>query len=98
MVRYGQFLQTLKLSEKRVAKVVPDRIMALAVHPSPALPIVAVGDKWGRLGIWQVVRVFLVDINMLWYDVVGMFVCCSFRVMVRMVFICLSRTVSRCRV
>ncbi|XP_062518069.1 WD repeat-containing protein 76-like [Corticium candelabrum] len=52
--RYGQFLQTLKLSEKRVAKVVPDRIMALAVHPSPALPIVAVGDKWGRLGIWQV--------------------------------------------
>ena len=55
--RYGWLLQTLSLNERRVAKVVPDRITSLAFHPLSASPIVAAGDKWGRLGIWQVVRV-----------------------------------------
>ena len=37
-----------------VAKVVPDRILGIAVHPSPNSLIVAAGDKSGSVGIWNV--------------------------------------------
>jgi hypothetical protein len=35
-----------------IDKVVPDRIFSLAVHPMAEKLLVAVGDKWGRLGLW----------------------------------------------
>lgn len=40
--------------DKCVAKVVPDRIYGLAVHPSSDKLIAAAGDKSGYVGIWNV--------------------------------------------
>jgi hypothetical protein len=40
--------------ETVVAKVVPDRIYAIAAHPSADQLIVAAGDKKGYVGIWNV--------------------------------------------
>jgi hypothetical protein len=40
--------------EDRVAKVVPNRIFSLAIHPMSAKKVVAVGGKWGAVGIWDV--------------------------------------------
>ena len=40
--------------EELVAKVVPSRIMSLAVNSSTAKLLVAVGDKWGNVGLWDV--------------------------------------------
>lgn len=37
-----------------VAKVVPDRIYGIAVHPSPSKLIVSAGDKKGYVGLWNV--------------------------------------------
>jgi WD40 repeat protein len=44
----------LKIKEEQVAKVVPSRIMSLAVNSSTAKLLVAVGDKWGNVGLWDV--------------------------------------------
>lgn len=40
--------------EKCVAKVVPDRIYGIAVHPSTDKVLAAAGDKSGYVGIWDV--------------------------------------------
>ena len=45
----------LKIREDHIAKVVPQRIFSVAFHPSETKPIVFAGDKWGRLGVWDVV-------------------------------------------
>jgi len=37
-----------------VAKVTPSRVFSLAVHPGTSKLLVAVGDKWGALGLWDV--------------------------------------------
>merc|ERR1719287_415780 len=42
--------------EAGVAKVVPERIMSVACHPSPEALIACAGDKMGHLGIWNVDR------------------------------------------
>ena len=47
-------LSSLTITSERVAKVVPDRIFSLAVHPSSEKLLVAVGGKWGGLGLWDV--------------------------------------------
>lgn len=39
--------------EECVAKVVPDRIYGMAIHPSSSQLIVCVGDKSGYVGIWN---------------------------------------------
>lgn len=44
----------LKIKEEQVAKVVPSRIMSVAVNSSTAKLLVAVGDKWGNVGLWDV--------------------------------------------
>ncbi|XP_071104908.1 WD repeat-containing protein 76-like [Haliotis cracherodii] len=44
----------IRLTEDRVAKVVKDRIFSIAIHPSKDKVLVAVGDKWGRVGFWDV--------------------------------------------
>ena len=43
------------LTEKRVAKVVPNRSFSVAFHPTTERVLVATGDKWGKLGLWDVV-------------------------------------------
>ena len=47
----------MKINTNRVAKVVvPNRIFSLDIHPSNNKLITAAGDKWGFLGIWDMVR------------------------------------------
>lgn len=48
-------LSKLKLREDHVVKVVKDRVFSLAVHPDLQRLLVAAGDKWGQLGLWNVV-------------------------------------------
>ena len=37
-----------------MAKVVPNRIFSLAIHPSTSKLLVAAGGKWGNVGLWDV--------------------------------------------
>ena len=39
---------------ENVAKVVPNRIFSMAVHPTTNKLLVAAGGKWGNVGIWDV--------------------------------------------
>ncbi|KAJ9586229.1 hypothetical protein L9F63_020138 [Diploptera punctata] len=43
----------LTLTADHVVKVLPFRIYSLAVHPSETTTLLAVGDKWGHLGLWN---------------------------------------------
>jgi len=45
---------SLSVTEELVAKVVPDRIFSVAVHPSPDTLIAAAGDKRGCVGLWDI--------------------------------------------
>merc|ERR1712109_211598 len=47
-------LKKLNITAERVAKVVPDRIFSLAIHPSQTKLLVATGGKWGAIGFWDV--------------------------------------------
>ena len=47
-------LTSLSVAEEDIAKLVPERIFSLAVHPSPSKLLVAAGDTWGRVGLWDV--------------------------------------------
>eukprot|EP00026_Physarum_polycephalum_P005728 Phypoly_transcript_05766.p1 GENE.Phypoly_transcript_05766~~Phypoly_transcript_05766.p1 ORF type:complete len:358 (+),score=56.82 Phypoly_transcript_05766:91-1164(+) len=42
-----------ELKVATVIKTVPDRIYNIAVHPSRERIVVAAGDTWGRIGIWN---------------------------------------------
>lgn len=57
--RFTKALNKLTLRADRVAKVVPDRIFSLAIHPTEDKMLVMAGDKWGKLGFWDVVSVLL---------------------------------------
>jgi len=46
----------LTLKENNVVRLLPDRIFSLQFHPSTTSLILAAGDKWGRIGIWNVNR------------------------------------------
>ncbi|XP_075906897.1 WD repeat-containing protein 76 [Nelusetta ayraudi] len=50
---YCSALKNMKLAEERVAKVVKDRIFSAAFHPSSSSLLVAAGDKWGKVGLWN---------------------------------------------
>ncbi|XP_062998356.1 WD repeat-containing protein 76 [Elgaria multicarinata webbii] len=41
------------LREDSVAKVVKNRIYSVAIHPSESRTLVAAGDKWGQIGLWD---------------------------------------------
>lgn len=51
---YKATLQGLKINEDHVVKLVPDRIFSLAFHPARYKTLLFAGDKWGKLGIWDV--------------------------------------------
>merc|ERR1719382_56000 len=54
-VDLGQSLkitQNLTLDDDDIAKLVPERIFSLAIHPY-AKPLVIAGDTWGRIGLWD---------------------------------------------
>ena len=46
--------EALSVADDDMAKLVPDRIYSMEVHPSPTKLLVAAGDKWGRVGLWDV--------------------------------------------
>ena len=54
-----EFVQEYKqmvISDDLMAKVTPDRIFSLAIHPSAhESPLIAAGDKSGHVGLWNVV-------------------------------------------
>ena len=39
---------------ERVCKVTPNRIFSMSVHPMTSSLLVAAGDKWGAIGLWNV--------------------------------------------
>ncbi|NWT62075.1 WDR76 protein, partial [Erythrocercus mccallii] len=53
--RYQESLSSMVLSEENVRKVVKARVCSMAIHPSQSTILVAAGDKWGHIGLWNVV-------------------------------------------
>jgi len=45
---------SLAVANDDIAKLVPERIYAIEVHPSATKLLVAAGDKWGKVGLWDV--------------------------------------------
>ncbi|XP_066184241.1 WD repeat-containing protein 76 [Sylvia atricapilla] len=52
--RYQEGLSSMVLSEENVRKVVKARVCSMAIHPSESTILVAAGDKWGHIGLWNV--------------------------------------------
>ncbi|XP_035992378.1 WD repeat-containing protein 76 isoform X1 [Fundulus heteroclitus] len=50
---YIASLKNMKISEDCVAKVVKDRIFSVAFHPCSSSLLMAAGDKWGKVGLWN---------------------------------------------
>ncbi|XP_040198129.1 WD repeat-containing protein 76-like [Rana temporaria] len=51
---YEKSLKEMKLRAGGVAKMVPERILSVAIHPSERRTLVASGDKYGNVGLWNV--------------------------------------------
>ncbi|NXB74671.1 WDR76 protein, partial [Donacobius atricapilla] len=52
--RYQESLSSMVLSEENIRKVVKTRVCSMAIHPSQSTILVAAGDKWGHVGLWNV--------------------------------------------
>ncbi|KAM6257452.1 WD repeat-containing protein 76 isoform 2-T2 [Porphyrio hochstetteri] len=52
--RYQDSLSSMVLSEDAVRKVVKSRVCSMAIHPSQSIVLVAAGDKFGQIGLWNV--------------------------------------------
>ncbi|KAJ7311137.1 hypothetical protein JRQ81_006740 [Phrynocephalus forsythii] len=50
---YKTRVREMALKEDCVAKVVTSRIYSVAIHPSESRTLVAAGDKWGQIGLWN---------------------------------------------
>ncbi|XP_069480291.1 WD repeat-containing protein 76 isoform X2 [Ambystoma mexicanum] len=50
---YKSRLRSMTLGEEQVAKVTKNRIFSVAIHPSESRTLVAAGDKWGQVGLWN---------------------------------------------
>uniref|UniRef100_A0A3B5M5C2 WD repeat-containing protein 76 n=1 Tax=Xiphophorus couchianus TaxID=32473 RepID=A0A3B5M5C2_9TELE len=51
--RYISALKNLKIREDDVVKVVKDRVFSAAFHPCSSSLLLAAGDKWGKVGLWN---------------------------------------------
>uniref|UniRef100_A0A8C7Z378 WD repeat-containing protein 76 n=1 Tax=Oryzias sinensis TaxID=183150 RepID=A0A8C7Z378_9TELE len=51
--RYTSELKDMKITEEKVVKVVKDRIFSAAFHPCSSSLLMAAGDKWGKVGLWN---------------------------------------------
>lgn len=63
MDRYISALKSMRINENRVAKVVKDRVCSAAFHPCTSSLLMAAGDKLGKVGLWNMVGLFLNPIN-----------------------------------
>ncbi|NWS74276.1 WDR76 protein, partial [Crotophaga sulcirostris] len=52
--RYQDSLNRMVLSQENVKKVVKSRVSSMALHPSESILLVAAGDKFGHVGLWNV--------------------------------------------
>uniref|UniRef100_A0A3P9IKR3 WD repeat-containing protein 76 n=1 Tax=Oryzias latipes TaxID=8090 RepID=A0A3P9IKR3_ORYLA len=50
---YTSELKDMKITEEKVVKVVKDRIFSAAFHPCSSSLLMAAGDKWGKVGLWN---------------------------------------------
>uniref|UniRef100_A0A3B5M038 WD repeat-containing protein 76 n=1 Tax=Xiphophorus couchianus TaxID=32473 RepID=A0A3B5M038_9TELE len=50
---YISALKNLKIREDDVVKVVKDRVFSAAFHPCSSSLLLAAGDKWGKVGLWN---------------------------------------------
>ena len=48
-------LCSLRLHNSQITKVTKDRIFSLAIAPVTDKVLVLAGDKWGKIGIWDIV-------------------------------------------
>ena len=55
--RYLNAVNKMALTPNRVAKVTKDRVFSVAVHPTREKVLVMAGDKWGKIGFWDLVSV-----------------------------------------
>jgi hypothetical protein len=46
--------RALHVAEADIAKLVPERIFSMEVHPSTCRLLALAGDTWGRVGLWDV--------------------------------------------
>lgn len=56
-ISFGDFnssLSKLTITDEHVAKVVPDRIFSVSLHPGDSRLVCAVGGKQGHVGLWDV--------------------------------------------
>ncbi|XP_056135267.1 WD repeat-containing protein 76 [Lampris incognitus] len=51
---YRSALKNMRITEGRVAKVVKHRIFSAAFHPCTSSLLMATGDKWGHVGLWNI--------------------------------------------
>ena len=51
---FNSSLTKMTISEEGVAKVVPGRVFSLAWHPAASPQIAIAGDKYGTVGLWNV--------------------------------------------
>ncbi|XP_039578970.1 WD repeat-containing protein 76, partial [Passer montanus] len=54
MKRYQESLGSMVLREENIRKVVKSRVCSMAIHPSESTILVAAGDKFGHVGLWNV--------------------------------------------
>ncbi|XP_052797921.1 WD repeat-containing protein 76-like isoform X2 [Mya arenaria] len=52
--RYVDRMSKALMSAESVVKVTPERSFSVAFHPGNSRLLAATGDKWGKLGIWDV--------------------------------------------
>ncbi|XP_042732033.1 WD repeat-containing protein 76 [Lagopus leucura] len=53
MKRYQAALSSMLLREDGIRKVVSSRVCSVAIHPSESTVLVAAGDKYGHVGLWD---------------------------------------------
>lgn len=57
------------LREDGIRKVVSSRVCSVAIHPSECTVLVAAGDKYGHIGLWDTVSVLLCPAAPCWHTV-----------------------------
>ena len=87
--RYLKELSKLRLTDTRICKATKHRIFSVAVHPTTSQLLVAAGDKWGGVGLWNLVSVCRVIRHLL-------FVCAMIVVMYQFVKVSLETEVFCC--
>ena len=55
VLSYTKAIEKLSIADDHAAKVVPDRIFSIIVHPMVSKILVFAGDKWGKIGVRDLV-------------------------------------------